>query len=44
VFEQYLAGNTLETFLPRAQRTINLRQLEQTAEEVALVKLLGFRI
>ncbi len=44
VFEQYLAGNTLETYLPRAQRTITLRQLEQSAEEVALVKLLGFRI
>lgn len=44
VFEQYLTGNTLETFLPRAQRTITLRQLEQTPEEVALVKLLGFRI
>ncbi len=44
VFEQYMLGNTLQTFLPRAQRTIKVRQLEQTAEEVALVKLLGFRI
>lgn len=44
VFEQYAQGRTLETYLPRAERTITLRQLEQTAEEVALVKLLGFRI
>ena len=44
VFEQYMLGNTLQTFLPRAQRTIKLRQLEQSAEEVALVKLLGFRV
>jgi DNA topoisomerase-1 len=44
VWEQYQQGNTLEKFLPRAERTIKLRQLEQTPEEVALVKLLGFRI
>ena len=44
VFEQYLEGKTLETFLLRADRTIKLRQLEQTPEEIALVKLLGFRI
>lgn len=44
VFERYIEGKTLETFLPRAERTIKLHQLEQTPEEVALVKLLGFRI
>jgi DNA topoisomerase-1 len=44
VFEQYMQGKTLETFLRRAERTVKLRQLEQTPQEVALVKLLGFRI
>jgi DNA topoisomerase-1 len=44
VFEQYIEGNTLNRFLPRAERTIKLRQLEQTPEEVALARLLGFRI
>ncbi len=44
VWETYQQGKTLETFLPRAKRTIKLRQLEQTPEEVALVKLLGFQI
>jgi DNA topoisomerase-1 len=44
VWETYQQGKTLETFLPRAERIIKLRQLEQTPEEVALIKLLGFRI
>jgi DNA topoisomerase I len=44
VFEQYEAGKTLDAFLPRAARSIKLRQLEQTPEEVALARLLGFTI
>lgn len=41
VFDSYQKGLTLEQFIPKKKRKIKLRQMNENAEETALLKLLG---